>query len=176
MAKPIPFRRRRPDRRGWAAAAKGLGPILWALPLAAFTGAWLLGDLPQGEATTGFRATDTERARFARCSGPVRTTCVVDGDTIWYQGTKIRVADINAPEVSKPGCAREAMLGEEATDRLIELLNAGAFTLAAAPGSPDTDRYGRTLREVHRGGESLGAVLVDEGLAEEWGGARIAWC
>lgn len=158
------------------AAAKGLGPALWAVPLAAFTGVWLLGGPPLGEAAVGFRAADTERASFSRCSGPVRTTCVVDGDTIWYEGTKIRVADINAPEVSRPGCAREAAIGERATVRLTTLLNAGTFTLAPAPGSPDTDRYGRTLRELHRNGESLGAMLVDEGLAEDWNGPGIAWC
>ena len=106
----------------------------------------------------------------------MRTTCVVDGDTIWYRGTKIRVADINAPEVSKPGCANEAAMGERATVRLTALLNAGPFSLAPSPGSPDTDRYGRSLRELHRGGASLGAVLVDEGLAEEWNGRRIDWC
>jgi endonuclease YncB( thermonuclease family) len=33
---------------------------------------------------------------------------VVDGDTFWYQGTKIRIADINAPEVSHPGCPQKA--------------------------------------------------------------------
>lgn len=115
-------------------------------------------------------------AQFSPCRGAVRTTCVVDGDTIWYQGTKIRVADINAPEVSKPGCAREAMLGDEATVRLTQLLNQGDFALVRPAGTPERDKYGRTLREVHRGGESLGAVLVREGLAEEWGGARIDWC
>lgn len=180
MADPIPISRsraRRPRRpRGWLAAAKGLGPILLALPLAAFTGVWLLGGAPAGDAAVGFHTADTERASFARCSGPVRTTCVVDGDTIWYEGTKIRVADINAPEVSRPGCAREAALGDKATARLTALLNEGPFSLAPSPGSPDTDSYGRALRELHRGGESLGAVLVDEGLAEEWGGTRIAWC
>lgn len=115
-------------------------------------------------------------ARFGPCNGSVRTTCVVDGDTIWYQGTKIRVADINAPEVSKPGCAREAMLGDRATERLTDLLNAGNFALVRPAGAPDRDTYGRSLRELHRNGESLGAVLVDEGLAEEWNGARIDWC
>lgn len=179
MPEPIPFRRRRSSRsarQGWAPAARGLGPALWALPVAAFSAVWMLGGPPAGEAAVGFRTADSERASFSRCSGPVRTTCVVDGDTIWYEGTKIRVADINAPEVSNPGCAREAALGERATVRLTALLNAGPFNLATSPGSPDTDRYGRTLRELHRDGESLGAVLVAEGLAEEWGGRQIDWC
>ena len=117
---------------------------------------------------------DIETARFVRCGGAVRVTCVVDGDTFWYRGAKVRVADINTPEVSRPACPREAALGEAATRRLAELLNAGPFTLA--PWTPDRDRYGRLLRTVTREGESLGAVLVGEGLAERWNGRRGSWC
>jgi endonuclease YncB( thermonuclease family) len=131
----------------------------------------------QSAAASGTNAgADSVSARFGPCHGSVRVACVVDGDTIWYRGTRIRVADINAPEVSKPGCAREAMLGDRATKRLTDLLNAGDFALVRPADSPDRDKYGRTLRELHRNGDSLGAVLVREGLAEEWGGVRIDWC
>jgi micrococcal nuclease len=99
---------------------------------------------------------------------------VIDGDTFWYRGEKIRVADINAPETSKPHCAAEAALGGQATRRLADLLNAGPFTLEA--GEREIDRYGRTLRTVTRGGESLGGELVAEGLAERWKGYRGDWC
>src|SRR5688500_1361096 len=119
-------------------------------------------------------AADREAARFDRCGAAARVTCVVDGDTFWYRGAKIRVADINTPEVSRPACPREAALGEAATLRLAELLNAGPFTLAA--WTPDRDRYGRLLRTVTRHGESLGAELVREGLAETWQGRRGSWC
>lgn len=44
------------------------------------------------------------------------------------------------------------------------------------PEGRSEDDYGRSLMLVTRGGESLGAVLVDEGLAEQWGGVRRAWC
>lgn len=125
-----------------------------------------------GAASTG----DRERANFGLCSGAVRSTCVVDGDTIWYRGTKIRIADLDTPEVSKPGCANEAMLGRKATLRLQALLNAGPFNLEPNAFGPSVDKYGRRLMLVTRGGESLGAVLVDEGLAEAWGGPRRAWC
>ena len=102
-------------------------------------------------------------------------TCVVDGDTIWYRGEKIRIADIDTPEVSRPECPREAELGAAATQRMLALLNEGAFSLEP-DGDRDRDHYGRLLRTVTRDGASLGAVLVDEGLAEEWGGARLEWC
>lgn len=168
---------------GWLAAARGLGPLLLVVPLAGFSAVWLTDGPPGAGAlavadlgAVASAPADRESARFSQCSGSVRVTCVVDGDTIWYQGTKIRVADINAPEVSKPDCAREAMLGDRATARLTDLLNAGNFALVRPAGTPDRDTYGRSLRELHRNGASLGAVLVDEGLAEEWGGARIDWC
>src|SRR5579871_2920981 len=72
---------------------------------------------------------DSERGSFARCVGAHRVTCVVDGDTIWFRGEKIRVADINAPELSHPACRSEADLAVAATERLTDLLNAGAFAL-----------------------------------------------
>lgn len=162
-----------------------ISPILIMAPLAAITAAlaWRgvppgfsmeLGALKLGAPTA--TATDRERAQFTRCAGPVRVTCVVDGDTFWYRGEKIRIADINAPEVSKPGCAREAKLGAQATARLQALLNAGPFTLARDPSSDDRDRYGRLLRDVTRDGESLGDTLRAEGLAERWKGRRGDWC
>ena len=111
---------------------------------------------------------------LGECSGPVRYTCVVDGDTFWLKGEKIRIADINAPEVSEPKCTAEAQLGAKATTRLTALLNDGGFSLQAV--DRDEDRYGRKLRVVTRGGESLGEVLVKEGLAERWKGYRGSWC
>ncbi|MCL4673673.1 MAG: thermonuclease family protein [Sphingomonadaceae bacterium] len=180
---PVRARTRPAQDTGWLAAARGLGPLLLVVPLAGFSAVWLTDGPPGAGAlavadlgAVASAPADRESARFSQCSGSVRVTCVVDGDTIWYQGTKIRVADINAPEVSKPDCAREAMLGDRATARLTDLLNAGNFALVRPAGTPDRDKYGRSLRELHRNGASLGAVLVDEGLAEEWGGARIDWC
>lgn len=111
---------------------------------------------------------------FPKCGRAKRVNCVVDGDTFWYLGTKIRIADINTPETSRPACPYEAELGARATVRLIQLLDAGPFTLEQQ--GRDADRYGRKLRIVTRGGQSLGAVLVTEGLAETWTGRRRDWC
>ena len=121
-----------------------------------------------------FAQGDPEAAQFARCAGPGRVTCVVDGDTIWYRGSKIRLADVNAPEVSQPACEAEAALGARATRRLTELLNAGPFSLTRA--GRDMDRYGRLLRTITRRGTSLGGTLEGEGLAERWQGRRGNWC
>jgi len=108
-------------------------------------------------------------------SGAKRYHCVVDGDTIWNQGIKIRVADIDTPEVSEPKCASEAALGARATRRLLQLVNAGPFELHGWPGR-DEDKYGRKLRVLVRNGRSLGDILVSEGLARTWTGGRQPWC
>ncbi|CUX68867.1 conserved exported hypothetical protein [Agrobacterium genomosp. 5 str. CFBP 6626] len=112
---------------------------------------------------------------FEKCTGGRRIACVIDGDTLWIDGTKIRIADIDAPEISEPRCASELALGNRATERLIELVNQGPFEFRAWPGR-DTDRYGRALRVLVRNGHSLGDILVSEGLARTWTGRRQPWC
>lgn len=142
--------------------------------LAAIAGLSLAWPLASASGTALTIPSDREAAAFGRCEGPTRVTCVVDGDTFWYRGLKIRIADINAPELGHPSCAYEAQLAETATRRLTDLLNAGPFTLAVE--GRETDRYGRALRVVLRGGRSLGEVLEREGLAEHWHGRRGDWC
>lgn len=111
---------------------------------------------------------------FAVC-GMMRHTCVVDGDTIWLSGSKVRIADIDTPEISEPKCDSEYARGIEARDRLVELLNAGPFELSPI-GDRSTDQYGRELRIILREGQSLGDTLVSEGLARTWTGRREPWC
>lgn len=119
-------------------------------------------------------ASDKFRADFGLCHTGGGINCVVDGDTIWFEGERVRVADIDAPETHPPRCAEEADLGERATARLHQLMNAGAFSLKQI--ERDTDVYGRKLRIVVRNGESLGEVLVEEGLARRYEGGRRPWC
>lgn len=166
------FRSARPQKQD-----RWFGPALVAIPFAAFIAVFAFDGPPRADALAmPPAAADRERASFALCDGPVRSTCVVDGDTLWYNGEKIRIADINTPETSEPHCAREAQLGRQATLRLQALLNSGPFTLEPNPDGRDTDKYGRSLRVITRGGESLGGALVSEGLAEYWKGYRGDWC
>jgi micrococcal nuclease len=113
-------------------------------------------------------------AAFALCVRASQQNCVIDGDTIRYGGTKIRLEDIDAPEAFSPKCASEAALARQATRRLVELLNAGPFELVS--GGRDEDRYGRKLRVIARDGRSVGDALIAEGLARRWDGARRSWC
>jgi micrococcal nuclease len=111
---------------------------------------------------------------FTLCALARQPNCVVDGDTIWYGGVKIRLEDIDTPETFEPRCAAEAALGRRATERLLELMNAGPFEVAS--GGRDEDIYWRKLRTILRDGRSLGEMLVAEGLARRWDGARHGWC
>lgn len=112
---------------------------------------------------------------FTICSGSKRVTCIVDGDTFWLRGEKIRIADIDTPEIGKPQCARELALGQKAKMRLQALLNAGPFEMRPLPDR-EADQYGRSLRILMRNGQSIGDKLVAEGLARTWEGRRRPWC
>jgi endonuclease YncB( thermonuclease family) len=132
------------------------------------------GHLDSAAAFVKAPAQDALSASFVLCSDSHRTNCVVDGDTFWFGGSKIRIADIDTPELSPPRCEAERIKGEAAKSRLLALLNAGKFSLVA--GFRDEDKYGRKLRTVSRAGKSLGDVLIKEGLARSWDGARHGWC
>jgi micrococcal nuclease len=114
-------------------------------------------------------------AKFTLCDGSNRRNCVIDGDTIRYGEMKIRLADIDAPEIHDYKCTSELDLGRRARDRLLELVNSGPFQIVDK-GGHDADRYGRKLRAVERDGRSFGDVLISEGLARRWDGARRSWC
>lgn len=103
-------------------------------------------------------------------TGPVR---IIDGDTFDHRGQRIRIADIDTPEL-RSGCAAEVRLARAAKARLGALLAEGPFELHRV--ERDEDPYGRKLRVVVRGGRSIGDRLVAEGLARTWSGRREPWC
>lgn len=148
-------------------------PLTLLLSAATFWGVWSMAT-PTPVAALAASASDSESASFAMCHNGGGTNCVVDGDTIWYRGTKIRIADIDTPETHQPRCPAERERGEAATRRLQQLINAGPFSLQSI--DRDEDRYGRKLRILTRGGESLGDILVAEGLARYYEGGRRSWC
>ncbi|WP_311269343.1 thermonuclease family protein [Sphingobium sp. WCS2017Hpa-17] len=119
-------------------------------------------------------ATDSLYADFGYCHNGGGTNCVVDGDTFWFRGEKYRISDIDTPETHGPRCTAEGELGTRATRRLQALMNDGPFSLEVEGRA--TDRYGRALRVVTRGGQSIGEQLVAEGLARRWDGSRHPWC
>ncbi|MCA0920207.1 thermonuclease family protein [Pseudooceanicola nanhaiensis] len=100
-----------------------------------------------------------------------RISCVVDGDTIWFEREKIRLLSIDAPELFSPKCSQEALQAREARDRLADLLN-GEMRVERE----GEDRYGRTLARVFVDGRDVGELLVREGLVRRWVGRREPWC
>lgn len=174
------WQRRRPRRR-WpispvtiliALAFVLVGAQRFAgLPIDAMAGA------PRDHGLTSDAATSRQFTSFSRCASGGGYNCVVDGDTFWFGGEKIRIADIDTPETHPSRCDREGELGARATDRLHALLNEGPFVLAPSPDGRTHDRYGRRLAIVTRNGNSVGALMVSEGLARRYsGGPRDGWC
>ena len=119
--------------------------------------------------------------RFTRCGLGRGHACVIDGDTFKLGDRKIRIADINAPELASPQCPAEAQLAERSTHHLQALLNQAPFEMVANRFDR-TDRYGRDLRTLYRtlpNGErqSIGESMTDAGLARTyWGALSREWC
>lgn len=109
--------------------------------------------------------------QMARCNGLRRTTCVVDGDTVWISGEKIRLAGIDAPEVEGQRNA-ERQGAARAAERLAELLSTGPYRIERL----GLDRCHRTLAVIRVGGVDVGARLVGEGFARTWPDRSARWC
>ena len=101
----------------------------------------------------------------------VRITCVHDGDSLVVERERIRIADIDTPELDGR-CASESQLAIRARNRLVQLLNAEPYRIQRT----GQDRYGRTLAIVSNSRGSIGDQLVAEGLARTWSGRREPWC
>jgi endonuclease YncB( thermonuclease family) len=115
-------------------------------------------------------------ASFAidRCNSSPRHTCVVDGDTIWLNGEKIRLAGYDSPEPTHNICGgeREVALAHQATDRLIEILNSGTITV-----EPEgEDFFRRTVALVRVNGQDVAPQMVAEGLGRVWPDGVEFWC
>ena len=110
-------------------------------------------------------------AAYPICGGGWRVTCVVDGDTFWLEGEKIRISNIDAPEL-EARCSSERRLAVAATRRLAELLGGGELQIRRE----GTDRYDRMLATIRIGGRDVGDQLVADGLARTWSGRREPWC
>ncbi|WP_162241413.1 MULTISPECIES: thermonuclease family protein [unclassified Rhizobium] len=92
---------------------------------------------------------------------------VVDGDTLALGRDRIRLAGIDAPELSQ-NCERDGKTwacGQEARRHLIQLI--GGLPIACKGGADD--RYGRRLAACRTGGEEVNARMVNDGFAVAFG-------
>jgi micrococcal nuclease len=153
-----------------------LGLAVLAFVLSALGFAWLFGGDDRGTrvATAAASSAPAVTQSFGLCRNGGGDNCVIDGDTFIFAGTRYRIADIDTPETRGARCPAEKALGDRATLRLVVLLSAAPFELGGY--ERDEDTYGRKLRIIRRGGESVGMMLVGEGLARPWDGSRHPWC
>jgi endonuclease YncB( thermonuclease family) len=102
---------------------------------------------------------DGSAGRPAAPSGSGVVERVVDGDTVDLRdGRTVRLVQIDAPEMGRE-CGADA-----ARDALVRLAPPGSSVrLAADPSLDQTDRFGRLLRYLIRGGVNLNLELVREG-------------
>ena len=136
--------------------------------------AWERRSVELDSGSAGSSGAQAVRASFGYCCAGGGTNCVVDGDTFYLNGEKVRIAGIDAPETHPPRCADEARLGNEATEKLHALLNSGAVTMTSI--DRDRDVYGRLLRNVAVGGQDVGEAMISAGVAREYGTGRRSWC
>jgi micrococcal nuclease len=97
----------------------------------------------------------------------------VDGDTIDCGGRRVRLVNIDAPELHGQ-CPAEIQAAERA--KLAALI---AMETAVVRVTPEKarDKYGRTLARVAINGRDLGETLIAQNLARPYtGGQRKGWC
>lgn len=101
-----------------------------------------------------------------------RINCIVDGDTLWVDGEKMRLVGVDTPEVDGR-CHRERVLAQQATDLHLSLIQTGIVSIARE----GQDRFGRTLVRIQTHAGPVGPTLLDHGLADIFGdGVRMEWC
>lgn len=123
-------------------------------------------------------ALSLEALSFAKSLISRSSLYIVDGDTIHYNREKIRIANIDTPEIGGAKCDLELKRGLEAKAALKDLLD--GETLEIRRGDPKTgrtiDKYGRTLALVSIRGRDVGTILIQQRHARPWVGRRIPWC
>ncbi len=98
---------------------------------------------------------------------------VHDGDTVWCGREKVRLDQIDAPELKgSPSCAPRKRakhwcdydLGVRSRDALAKFLMRGEVTMQRT----GIDYYGRTLAKLTVNGRDAGEYLVSRELAKRW--------
>lgn len=117
---------------------------------------------------------------------------IVDGDTLRLAcrradctgPERIRLVNVDAPEIGHPSCRAEEALGWKAKEELARLLRGRAVTIRRCETATRcTDAYGRTLAHLVTEAGDVGAALIASGHALPWRPGREAkasrqaiWC
>jgi endonuclease YncB( thermonuclease family) len=100
----------------------------------------------------------------------------IDGDTYQCDGIRIRVENIDAPELHAR-CPSE-LDAANAAKRFAQAALDGAIKIdIRVYEKRPRDRYGRTLAHVLVDGDDLGELMIGAGLARPYHGERrLSWC
>jgi len=109
-----------------------------------------------------------EDAGFMLCEALPHLNCVWSGDSFYLRGKIVRLADAVSPERYTSACPKASQLSWRSALRLRDLLNAGTFEIGDAEGSD--------LATVSRDGQSIGAQMITEGLAQARTPEAPNWC
>lgn len=116
-------------------------------------------------------ATPTFATEFPLCGSGKRVTCVIDGDTFWLKGEKIRPEGFDAPEMGAPRCARKAPLADAAAAELARVLSSGRVAIEEGGRS-----YDRRLARVTVDGVDIAEPMIASGLARPYVPGSAPWC
>ena len=84
----------------------------------------------------------------------MRDPLVIDGDSLWHEGRRIRIWGIDAPEIDQPG-------GQAAKAQLARLCRMRRIHVVPR----DTDVYGRIVAQLYYGRGDIGQQMVASGYA-----------
>ncbi|HEY8578202.1 MAG TPA: thermonuclease family protein [Devosia sp.] len=103
-------------------------------------------------------------------------TCLVDGDTLWLNGENIRLQAFDTPEPQSSICGGDAevRLANQASARLLDLLNNNEWTIERFGFDSTSSR--RRLATIRIDGVDVGYILISERLARRWPDGEEWWC
>lgn len=108
---------------------------------------------------------------FPICGAGKRITCVVDGDTFWLNGEKLRPEGFDAPEMGLPNCPGPAAGAEASRAALQQLLSQGRIGIERHGIS-----YNRRLARVTVDGVDIATPMIASGHARRYVPGEKPWC
>ena len=109
--------------------------------------------------------------RFGQCYNAGGPDCVLDGDTIYLAGEKVKIAGMETARIQGARCDDERSRGIDAALQLASLLNKGNVTL----GGTERDGDGQLRRTVEVDGQDVSSAMIGSGAAGQPGSDRN-WC
>jgi endonuclease YncB( thermonuclease family) len=175
VARPVSVTRSEPERESEPRQTASIAPIPRPVPPAPVP-----VPIPSKGAAVPEKAvpvsispaqTESAKAAFGYCGQGEHINCVADGGTFWYKGERIVIADIVSPAIDTARCDGERRVGFAAKLKLLNILNAGSFSMNSAgqPGKAGAPHV------ISRDGRSIGLQLINEGLARKPGSSG-GWC